>query len=239
MNGAEVSALLTAAGASLVEFVEALTVVMAAGAACGWRAAGAGGLGGLAVLAAVVGMSGPVLPSLPLAPLRVVAGALLVAFGARWLRKATRRAAGVVPLRDERAAFVRHRSRIAVAGGGAAASFGAVVVEGLEVVFVVVAVGAGGPGLMRPAAVGAVAALAVVAGLGAVLRGPIRRVPDNAIKRVVGGVLCGVGLFWVGEGAGVRWPGGAACAVVLAAGCLALSFGAAAVERRRSPRGAA
>ncbi len=230
MTGHAISALLASGAASLVEFVEALTVILAVGAVRGWRPAVAGGGAAVVMLIVLVGLLGPALLRLPVAPVQVVFGMLLVLLGSRWLRKATRRAAGILPLRDEAAAFVRHRDRMEARHSAAAASvaFQATAVEGLEVVFIVIAVGAGGPGLLWPAMVGAGGALAVVLALGVLLRRPIARVPENTLKRVVGGVLCGFGTFWVGEGAGLSWPGGEGWVVVLVAGYLALSWGMAA-----------
>lgn len=232
MTAEAASAAATAGAASLVEFIEALTVVLAVGATRGWRSAAVGVVSALALLAALVVFLGPSLHHLPIAPAQFVFGTLLVLFGTRWLRKATRRAAGIIPLRDETAAFARHRARV---GGialpirrwdvpGIAAAFQATAIEGLEVVFIVVAIGAGGAGLLGPAILGAGAALALVAALGLLLYGPITRVPENTLKRLVGATLSGLGTFWVGEGASLRWPGGEVWIALLGAGFLLLSI---------------
>lgn len=231
MTAETVSAAATAGAASLVEFVEALTVVLAVGATRGWRSAAVGVVSALALLAALVVLLGPGLHNLPIAPAQFVFGMLLVLFGTRWLRKATRRAAGIIPLRDEAAAFARHRARVAGIAlpvrrwdvPGIAAAFQATAIEGLEVVFIVVAIGAGGAGLLGPAIFGAGAALALVAALGLLLYRPITRVPENTLKRFVGATLSGLGTFWVGEGASLRWPGGDTWIALLGAGYLLLS----------------
>ena len=240
MTSQAVSALITAGLASLVEFIEACTVVLAVGATRGWRSAFAGVATGLLFLAALVAVFGPTLRLLPLAPAQLVLGTLLVLFGTRWLRKATRRAAGIIPLRDEAVAFRRQHDRIGSLarpvtrwdGLGLAMSFQATAVEGVEVVFIVVAVGAGGRGLLGAAMLGAAAALALVAVLAALLHRPITRVPENTLKRLVGAMLSGFGTFWVGEGAGLAWPGGDAWIVPLALGYLLASLVVAASLRR-------
>jgi len=136
---------------------------------------------------------------------------LLLLFGMRWLRKAILRAAGVVPLHDEAAAFAagsaelrEHRARLDWLAG--LASFKAVLLEGLEVVFIVIAVGAG-RGLLLPASAGALAACGLIAIAGLVLRRPLARVPENTLKFAVGVMLSAFGVFWTGEGLGVAWPG--------------------------------
>lgn len=226
-----------------MELIEALTVVLAVGATRGWRSASVGAVGAVVLLIALVALFGPALGSLPLGPAKLVVGLLLVLFGLRWLRKATRRAAGIMPLRDEAAAFRRHRDRVGRISGavarwdvpGIAASFQATAIEGLEVIFIVVAVGAGKPDLLQPSVLGAGAALALVALLGLVLHRPITRVPENTLKRLVGAALSGLGTFWVGEGAGLGWPGDEASILPLSVAYLILSVMIAASLRRRDP----
>jgi uncharacterized membrane protein len=206
--------LLAAFLASLVEFVEALTVVLAVGATRGWRGALGGAALGLAVLTLLVLAFGPALSRLPLHDLQLVIGVLLLLFGLRWLRKAILRAAGRMPLHDEAALFARTTASLRGdprrPGGwdrlAVATAFQIVMLEGLEVVFIVIALGAAG-GLLLPASLGALAALAVVVLLGLVLHAPLARVPENALKFVVGCLLSGFGTFWVGEAIGVAWPG--------------------------------
>jgi uncharacterized membrane protein len=197
--------------ASLVEFVEALTVVLAVGAMRGWRNALAGAAAAMGVLAAVLAAIGP-RAALPAAPLRLVVGVLTLMFGLRWLRKAVLRAAGLIPLHDEATRYQRARRRLGIGGGGwdgvaLTAAFQVVMMEGIEVVLIVAAVGAGG-GALRPASWGAGAALLTVVLLGVALHRPITRVPENALKCGVGVMLCAFGLFWAGEAIGAQWPGG-------------------------------
>jgi uncharacterized membrane protein len=200
--------------ASLVEVVEAFTIVLAAGALRGWRAAIAGTAAGLAVLALIVVALGSLLDQVPLHSLQFVIGVLLLLFGMGWLRKAVLRAAGIIPLHDENAAFAAEAARLSDAtphaGGfdwlGGIMAFKAVLLEGLEVVFIVIAVGAG-CGLLLPASLGALAACIVVLGIGAMVHRPLARVPENTLKFVVGVILCAFGVFWTGEGLGILWPG--------------------------------
>jgi uncharacterized membrane protein len=218
MMGAWIHALpsLTAAFlASLVEFVEALTVVLAVGSVRGWRPALLGTGLALAALALLVLALGPALTRIPLDEVQLGVGLLLLLFGLRWLRKAILRAAGVIALHDEAAAFAGETALMksyerardprwdAVAIG---TSFKIVMLEGIEVVFIVIAVGAAG-GLLVPAGAGAGAALLVVVLLGLVLHRPLARVPENALKFAVGVLLAAFGTFWLGEGIGAGWPG--------------------------------
>ena len=203
--------------ASLVECVEALTVVLAVGSVRGWRSALAGAAGALAVLAAIVAVLGPSLTRIPLHWIQLFVGTMILLFGLRWLRKAILRAAGLIPLHDETAAFAKNESAMRSGSGGIpargldkvafAAAFHITMLEGTEVVFIVVALGAGGTGLLVPAGLGALGALLVVIALGAALHRPLARVPENTLKFVVGVLLSAFGTFWVGEGAGLAWPG--------------------------------
>jgi uncharacterized membrane protein len=231
--------------ASLVECVEALTVVLAVGSVRGWRSALAGAAAAEALLAAIVGMAGPVLTRLPIERLaripfhvvQVVVGTMVVLFGLRWLRKAILRSAGLIPLHDEEAAFAKNAAAMrggAGRGGGLdrlafGASFNITMLEGTEVVFIVIAFGAGGTGLLLPASVGAAGAAVVIAGLGVALHRPLARVPENTLKFVVGVLLSGFGTFWVGEGAGLAWPIPASVSSDLAIPCLMAAYLALAV----------
>lgn len=194
--------------ASLVEFVEALTIVLAVGSVRGWRPALGGAGLGVAALALLVVILGPALSLIPLQYLQLGVGVLLLLFGARWLRKAILRGAGRLPLHDETAAFAKEAAALEGAADLAAfmTSFKAVLLEGLEVVFIVIAVGATG-NLLVPATLGAAAAFLVVLGLGLVLHRPLARVPENTLKFTVGAMILSFGLFWVGEGLGLAWPG--------------------------------
>jgi uncharacterized membrane protein len=136
-------------------------------------------------------------------------------FGMRWLRKAILRAAGVIPLHDETIAYAAEMAQLReqerdhkaqLDWFAALASFKAVVLEGLEVVFIVIAVGAG-RGLIIPASIGAIAACILVTGVGFVVHRPLARVPENTLKFTVGVMLSAFGVFWIGEGLGVPWPG--------------------------------
>jgi uncharacterized membrane protein len=201
--------------ASTVEFVEALTVVLAVGTVRGWRGALAGSGAALVVLFVIVAALGPALTRIPLDVVQLGVGTLLLLFGLRWLRKAILRAAGFVPLHDEAAAFAKEsealRRRGAIGAGldrvAVATAFQITMLEGLEVVFIVVAVGAGGVGLLVPASVGALAALALVVAIGFALHRPLSAIPENGLKFGVGVLLSAFGTFWVGEGAGLGWPG--------------------------------
>ena len=200
---------------SVVEVVEAFTIVLAVATVRGWRPASLGALAGLVLLALIVIAFGPLLGFVPLQVLQFTVGLLLLLFGMRWLRKAILRGAGIVALHDEALAFAagtaelreqaqRRETRLDWLAG--LASFKAVLLEGLEVVFIVIAVGAG-RGLIVPASLGALAAAALVLGVGLLVHRPLARVPENALKFAVGVMLSAFGVFWVGEGLGVPWPG--------------------------------
>jgi uncharacterized membrane protein len=228
--------------ASLVECVEALTIVLAVGTVRGWRPAVLGAFAGFVLLALIVVTLGPLLDQVPLNVLQVAIGVLLLLFGMRWLRKAILRAAGFVPLHDEAAAYanetaeLREQARRHVAKLdrlAALASGKAVLLEGLEVVFIVIAVSAG-RGLV-PASAGAFAACLLVAGAGFVVRRPLARVPENTLKFSVGVILSAFGMFWTGEGLGVPWPGEDLAIVALAALFLAVSLAAVYLVRRPTP----
>jgi len=201
--------------ASTVEVVEAFTIVLAVATLRGWRPALTGAVAALAVLAVVVASLGPALNLVPLRGLQIVIGVLLLLFGLGWLRKAVLRAAGLMALHDETAIFERERTRIGTEASGARsadwlagmAAFKAVLLEGLEVVFIVLAVGAG-RGLMLPAAAGALAAFVVVMAVGLLIHKPLAKVPENTLKFGVGVMLSSFGVFWTSEGLGAPWPGG-------------------------------
>jgi uncharacterized membrane protein len=226
--------------ASLVEAVEALTIVLAVAIVRGWRPAGLGSLAGLIVLALIVVVLGPLLDHVPLRLLQLVIGVLLLLFGMRWLRKAILRAAGVIPLHDEAAAFAAETAELREQASrnearldwvAALTTFKAVLLEGLEVVFIVIALGSG-RGMLIPASVGAVAACLAVAAVGLIVHRPLARVPENTLKFAVGIMLSAFGVFWTGEGLGVAWPGSDLAIVGFAAMFLAVS-GAAVVLARR------
>jgi uncharacterized membrane protein len=217
MTGIELSLAVSVFLACAVEAVEALTIVLAVGSTRSWRSAISGVLAALLALAVLIAALGPALTSLPIDVLRIVVGGLLLVFGLQWLRKAILRAAGLKSMHDELAIF---EAEAAAAGGGGAAAAGfdgysfviafkGVLLEGLEVAFIVLTFGAnqGNVGL-AVAAAGLAVALVVLLGVAA--RAPLARVPENSMKFVVGVLLTTFGIFWGTEGAGASWPGGEA-----------------------------
>jgi uncharacterized membrane protein len=216
--------ILTVFVACAVEAIEALTIVLAAGLTREWKSTFQGMAAALVVLAVVTAAVGPALTFLPLPALRLVVGALLAIFGLQWLRKAVLRATGYKALHDEASAYLRE-----VAAAEAAPvqgkrgvndwysftlAFKGVLLEGLEVVFIVITFGDNQRNL--PAAVtGAAVAIVVVALAGIAVKAPLAKVPENWMKFAVGVMLTSFGTFWGGEGAGVRWPGGDAALLVL------------------------
>jgi uncharacterized membrane protein len=202
--------------ASAVEMVEALTIVLAAGITRGWRSSLVGVGCATAALAVVVAALGPALTLVPLDRLRLVVGALLLVFGLQWLRKAILRASGFKALHDEASIFAReveearHARREERAGldwYGFVLSFKGVFLEGLEVAFIVLTFGST-QGNIPLAAVGAAAAIVLVATVGVAVRAPLARVPENTMKFAVGVMLTTFGIFWTTEGVGAHWPGG-------------------------------
>jgi Ca2+/H+ antiporter, TMEM165/GDT1 family len=205
-------------GASTVEMVEALTIVVAAGVTRGWRSALEGAAVAAAVLAVIVLAVGvPLVRYVPIDALRVAVGALLLVLGLSWLRKAILRASGHKALHDEDAIFAATTAELSEDGSdassparrdgvGFAVAFKGVFLEGMEVVLIVVSLGASQHRLGIAAGAAGAAAL-LVAGVGALVAKQLSRVPENTIKTGVGIMLTSFGLFWVGEGAGVHWPG--------------------------------
>lgn len=200
--------------ASIVEVVEAFTIVLAVGTTRGWRPAIAGTAAALVVLGLIVLILGPALQFIPIHLLQLFVGILLLLFGMGWLRKAVLRSAGVLPLHDEVAAFASETAALQSQSGAAQtlnwiagiAAFKAVLLEGLEVAFIVIAIGAG-KGLLWEASMGALAACALVLIVGAAVHKPLAQVPENTLKFGVGVMLSAFGVFWTGEGMGVEWPG--------------------------------
>ena len=226
--------------ASLVEAVEALTIVLAVATVRGWRPAGLGAVAGLGLLAIIVVGFGPLLDLVPLHLLQLAIGILLLLFGMRWLRKAMLRAAGLIPLHDETTAFAsktadlqeqaRHGQRLDWLAG--LASLKAVLLEGLEVVFIVIAVSAG-RGVLLPVSFAALAACLLVAAVGFLVHRPLAQVPENVLKFAVGVMLSAFGLFWTGEGFGVAWPGADLAIVAFIALFAATGLGVVAWLNRR------
>jgi uncharacterized membrane protein len=194
--------------ASLVEVVEAFTIILAVGLTRGWKPAFAGTALALVALTLLVLAFGPLLALIPLHALQFAVGVLLILFGMRWLRKAILRASGLLPLHDEERAFaeeteILHRQAADKRADylAALAAFKAVLLEGIEVVFIVIAVGAA-RGLTFYAGLGALAAFVLVLAVGALLHRPLARVPENTLKFAVGLMLTSFGIFWIGEGLG-------------------------------------
>jgi uncharacterized membrane protein len=221
--------------------VEALTIVLAMGVTRGWRATLVGTIFALVVLGAVVAVLGPALTVIPIETLRLVVGALLLVFGLQWLRKAILRASGWRAVRDEDAVFVRevdaarHASRDERAGldwYAFTVSFKGVLLEGLEVAFIVLTFGST-QGSIPLAAAGAAAAAILVIVAGVVVREPLSRVPENTLAFAVGVMLTTFGIFWGAEGAGVSWPGDDAALPVVLAFVALFSFGFVTALRRR------
>lgn len=219
--------------ASMVEFVEALTIVMAVGVVRGWRSALLGVAASLATLVVLVLALGPALARIPLPLVQLVVGTLLLLFGLRWLRKAVLRASGALALHDEAKAFADETEALRRRGGSGGeaidkiafvTAFKIVMLEGVEVVFIVIAIGAGGR-LLLPAAAGALLALFVVILLGLWLHKPLANVPENALKFGVGVMLAAFGTFWVGEGVGIEWPGADWALLALIAAFLLVAVG--------------
>ena len=228
--------------ASLVEFVEALTIVLAVGVVRGWRGAlGGTGLALLLLLALVLAL-GPALTRIPRDLVQLGVGTLILLFGMRWLRKAILRSAGVIPLHDEETAFAKQTAALHGLEGigqgwdrvAVSTAFKITMIEGIEVVFIVIALGAAGTGLLLPASLGAVAALLLVVALGLVLHRPVAMIPENTLKFVVGILLCAFGTFWVGEGMGLQWPGEDLSIPALNAGFLMLALLAVPMCRARA-----
>jgi uncharacterized membrane protein len=227
--------------ACAVEAVEALTIVLAVGMTRSWRSTMFGVAGGLVVLAAVVGALGPALTLVPLDALRIVVGGLLLIFGLQWLRKAMLRAAGIKALHDEDAIYKRttaSAAEVALTTGrfdaySATIAFKGVLLEGLEVAFIVLTFGTN-QGNIWLAIIGAAAAIIVVVIAGIALRAPLSRVPENTLKFGVGIMLTTFGTFWGAEGAGAHWPGKDIAILPLLAVIAATSLAMTAQLRRQS-----
>jgi uncharacterized membrane protein len=221
--------------------VEALTIVLAMGLSRGWRSTLVGTTAAVLALTAIVSALGPALTVVPIEALRLVVGALLLVFGLQWLRKAILRASGWRAIRDEDAVFARERAQAEGAPHEQHAgldwyaftiSFKGVLLEGLEVAFIVLTFGSA-QGSIPLAAAGAGAAVLLVVLAGVVVREPLARVPENTLAFAVGVMLTTFGVFWGAEGAGVEWPGGDASLVGVLAFVLLVSLGFVTVLRRR------
>jgi uncharacterized membrane protein len=227
--------------ACLVEAVEATTIVLAAGTARDWRSAGVGTVTAFAVLAVIVAVLGPAVSDIPLRGLRVVVGALLLVFGLQWIRKAILRASGHKALHDEDKLYAEHMAEAAAKQSrhfmlapdwyGFTLAFKGVLLEGLEVVFIVLTFGANAKNVGL-ASVAAGCAVVLVAAAGFAVRAPLARVPENTMKFVVGIMLTSFGIFWGGEGAGANWPGSDAALLVIIPAIALFGIGLTALLRR-------
>ena len=228
--------------ACAVEAVEATTIVLAAGTARDWRSAATGTGAALVALAVIVAVAGPAVSAIPLHGLRLVIGALLLIFGLQWLRKGILRASGHKALHDENRLYAEHLAQ-AEAGrpGGRLAlvpdwygftlAFKGVLLEGLEVVFIVLTFGSNARDI-PVAVIAAAVAVLLVAAVGVAVRAPLARVPENTLKLIVGVMLTSFGMLWGAEGAGARWPGSDAALLVLIPAVAAGVLGLIAVLRR-------
>ncbi len=241
MSAAEWGLAVSVFVACAVEAVEALTIVLAVGTTRSLSSALWGVAAATVVLAAVVAALGPALTALPLGTLRLVVGGLLLVFGLQWLRKAVLRAAGLKALHDEAEEFAEQRALAAEAENGRwgrldsysfVLSFKGVLLEGLEVVFIVLTFGANQQHHVGVAAIAAALAIAIVVLLGVVVHGPLTRVPENALKFAVGVMLTSFGMFWGAEGAGASWPGSEAALLVVIPGVALAAVGMVLALRR-------
>jgi uncharacterized membrane protein len=242
MSGPQLSLAISVFLACAVEAVEALTIVLAVGSTRSWRSAFSGVVAALLALSLLIAALGPAITSLPINVVRILVGGLLLVFGLQWLRKAILRAAGLKSMHDEEAIF--EAEAVAAEGTGLASAgldgysfaiaFKGVLLEGLEVAFIVLTFGAN-QGDFGLAVIAAAAAVALVAVVGFVARAPLARVPENSMKFVVGVLLTTFGIFWGAEGAGASWPGGEAALPVLALVTLAAAAAMVRDLRRERP----
>lgn len=226
--------------ASGVECVEAATIVLAVGYAQGWRGAFLGATLAAIALGGVVAVFGPLLANASvLGKIQLVIGPFLIAFGFVWLRKAVLRFAGRLRLRDEQAVFDREIERLRADRErrlGIAVAFQGVFVEGLEVAVIVVTFGAASLHALTWSAAGAVAAVLVVVVAALALHKPLARVPENAMKALVGVMLVSLGTFWTGEALGLAWWGGDAALFLIAVAYALVAALTVLALRRLAPR---
>jgi uncharacterized membrane protein len=226
--------------ACAVEAVEALTIVLAVGTTRSWSSALAGVASALTVLAVSVAVLGDALQQLPIGLLRLLIGGLLLIFGLQWLIKAIRRAAGVISRHDENEVFTRETDAAQAAstqtgtvdGYALAIAFKGTLLEGLEVIFIVLGFGSNQHHIAFAAAC-ATAAVLVVVTLGIALRAPLARVPENTMKFAVGVMVSSFGIFWGAEGARASWPGGEAALAAIAPALAVAAVAMVTVLRRR------
>ena len=219
MSGASYALFISVFLASSVEAVEAVTIVLAAGTARDWKSALRGVYAGLFTLAVIIAIFGPAISHLPISVLRIAVGGLLLVFGLTWLRKAILRSSGFKPLHDEEKIF---QEELAVARAAArqtrhgvadwyafTLAYKGVLLEGLEVVFIVLTFGTIAHKVTL-ASIAALIAVVVVCAAGFALKTPLAKVPENTLKFIVGILLTSFGIFWGAEGAAgqsAHWPG--------------------------------
>ena len=233
--------------ASAVEFVEATTIILAVGVTRGWRAPLYGTIAAAVTLAVTIALLGvTIVTVVPEHTLKAFVGALLLLFGLRWLRKAILRFAGIVALHDEERIYLNEVAELRAQGRertgfdriGAIVAYKAVLLEGTEVAFIVIAFGAGGAAALNAAVVGTIAAGVIVVALGAMLRKPLTMVPENWMKFGVGAILSAFGVFWFAEGLGAAWPGDALSVIAILAVFLAAAWLSVRMLRLMLPQGA-
>jgi uncharacterized membrane protein len=196
-----------------VEFIEALTIILAVGTVKGWRSALSGAALATVVLVIITAIFGiPFVHFIQLRLVQFVIGLLMLLFGMRWLRKAILRYAGMKALHDEEEAYRKELERQRKSNSGAstmdwfgfATCFQIVMLEGIEAIFIVLTFGLAAQTLTSAIA-GGVIGLVMVVAAGLLLRKPLTRIPENTMKFIVGIMLSGFGIFWVGEGVDVAW----------------------------------
>ena len=239
--------------ASAVEFVEAFTIVLVVGVTINWRSALVGALAAVATLALIVATLGvAIVRYVPIDILRLVVGIILILFGLKWLKKAILRYSGRKAIHDEEAIFEETRAELRARGEeieprfepfGIALSYKAVLLEGLEVAFIVITFGSSSAtnACNNTCGIGSAAIGAAIAGIlvilaGVIIRAPLTKVPENTLKFIVGIMLTSFGTFWGGEGFGVSWPLSDAFIPVLAALYLLASFILVMILRQRKQR---
>jgi len=206
--------------ASAVEFVEAFTIVLVVGVTINWRSSLVGTFAAAATLAVIVGTLGVALVQyVPIGILRLVVGIILILFGLKWLKKSILRYSGLKALHDEEAIFEETMAELRARGEtitprlqpfGVALAYKAVLLEGLEVAFIVITFGSSISKTATASGIGSAAIGATIAGLlvillGALVRAPLKQVPENTLKFVVGIMLTSFGTFWAGEGFLINW----------------------------------
>jgi Ca2+/H+ antiporter, TMEM165/GDT1 family len=235
--------------ASIVEWVEAFTIVLAVGNTRGWRSPIWGTAAGLGTLAVIVGVFGTpliIFHEQVAQSFHIVVGILLLLFGMRWLRKSILRFAGIIALHDEEVIYQREVAELRAQGLtpnrwdniGFWFSYKAVLLEGLEVAFIVIALGAQGGPALQAAIMGAVAAFLVTMVAGALLHKPLAFVPENFMKFVVGAMLTTFGIFWGAEGLLVEWPLRDATLLLILGGVCLVSLVAVRMLALIAPQGA-